>query len=178
MTYGLYRSPFGDCLITITEKSICGLYFFETNDLAIAADFLRTEWGKNTELHHTPEAIQNLGDRLFSRNATSDPHNFNIYLKGTDFQLRVWQALLNIPYGQTSTYQNLAATIGQPKAMRAVGNAVGRNPVSYVVPCHRILRTSGEIGGYRWGVERKIAMLDWEKKYAQQFSSRMIDWAV
>ncbi len=163
LNYGLYHSSFGYCLISTLDKGICGLYFLETDDLAIAADFLRAEWGQSIELHHTPEEIQNLGDQLFSNNAAPEPQDFDIYLKGTEFQLKVWQALLTIPCGQTRTYQDLAEMIEQPKAVRAVGNAVGKNPVSYLVPCHRIIRTSGAMGGYRWGVERKIAMLNWEK---------------
>ncbi|AFY38054.1 methylated-DNA/protein-cysteinemethyltransferase [[Leptolyngbya] sp. PCC 7376] len=164
LQYGLYDSPFGDCLIATTEKGICNLYFPDSSDPAIATDFLSSEWGNKVELRHTPDLIKELGDRLFAPDATH-ANIVDLHLKGTDFQLKVWRALLEIPYGQTTTYQQIAEQIGQPKAVRAVGTAIGRNPVSYVVPCHRVIRTSGAMGGYRWGIERKIAILDWEKKH-------------
>jgi AraC family transcriptional regulator, regulatory protein of adaptative response / methylated-DNA-[protein]-cysteine methyltransferase len=83
-------------------------------------------------------------------------------VKGTNFQIQVWRALLKVPFGGTITYQNLAETIDRPKAARAVGNAVGSNPIAYLIPCHRVIRNSGELGGYRWGIERKSSILGWE----------------
>jgi len=87
----------------------------------------------------------------------------SLYVRGTDFQLQVWRALLEVPPGEITTYGRLAEAVGRPGAARAVGGAVAANPVAYLIPCHRVVRTSGELGGYRWGVERKRAMLEWER---------------
>lgn len=88
-----------------------------------------------------------------------------LHVKGTNFQIQVWRALLHIPFGNLTTYQKLAQAIGRPTAARAIGNAVGANPVSYLIPCHRVIRGSGALGGYRWGLERKTAILGWEASH-------------
>jgi AraC family transcriptional regulator, regulatory protein of adaptative response / methylated-DNA-[protein]-cysteine methyltransferase len=89
-------------------------------------------------------------------------------VKGTNFQIQVWRALLKIPFGDLITYQNLATTLGCPTAARAVGNAIGGNPIGYLIPCHRVIRASGELGGYRWGSERKLSILGWEASRCSQ----------
>ena len=166
ISYGLYESRYGQCLIATTDQGICNLHFPETNgDVAIAAEFLQAEWGNQIELSHTPDMIQRLGDRIFL-STIPKLDIFDLHLKGTPFQIKVWRALMQIPFGETTTYKELATAIAQPTATRAVGNAVGKNPVSYVVPCHRVIRTSGALGGYRWGLERKTAMLNWEQQQA------------
>ena len=90
-----------------------------------------------------------------------------LHLKGTEFQLRVWKELLNIPFGETTTYKDIAAALQTPKAFRAVGSAIGENPVSVLIPCHRVLRTDGALGGYHWGLERKVRLLEWEKQHKE-----------
>lgn len=162
--YGLYDSRFGQCLLATTDQGICNLHFPDTDDLAIAAEFLQTEWGDQTELEHAPEMAKMLGDRIFLSPIPNLNNIFDLHLKGTAFQQKVWQALTQIPFGKTTTYKQLATIIHQPTATRAVGNAVGKNPVSFIVPCHRVIRTSGALGGYRWGLERKTAMLNWEQQ--------------
>lgn len=163
ISYGLYDSRFGQCLIATTDQGICNLHVLDTDDLAIATNFLKAEWSDKTKLNHDPEIIKRLGDRLFLPTIPKLT-DFDLHLKGTPFQLKVWQALATIPFGETTTYKQLAAAIAQPTATRAVGNAVGKNPVSYLIPCHRVIRTSGALGGYRWGLERKTAMLHWEQQ--------------
>ncbi|MGB2926287.1 MAG: methylated-DNA--[protein]-cysteine S-methyltransferase, partial [Limnothrix sp.] len=123
---------------------------------------LQTEW-KNAIIHRDNSKIKLVGDRLFDHDPI-DTGAFSLHLKGTAFQLQVWRELLNIPFAQTTTYQAIANAIGKPTSSRAVGNAVGRNPVSFLIPCHRVIRSSGAMGGYRWGLDRKVAMLDWESK--------------
>ena len=92
----------------------------------------------------------------------TDSQNLILHLRGTNFQIQVWRALLRIPFGSLTTYQHLAQALGKPTAARAVGNAVGNNPVGYLIPCHRVIRGSGELGGYRWGLDRKAALIGWE----------------
>jgi AraC family transcriptional regulator, regulatory protein of adaptative response / methylated-DNA-[protein]-cysteine methyltransferase len=158
--YGLYPSPFGDCLIATTTRGICNLHFLDSFDQTTAEPLLRLEWPKaDLVLDHS--AIQAIGDRIFAPTVTpSQP--LHLFVKGTNFQIQVWRALLNLPPGGMATYQGLAHAIGRTTAARAIGNAVGRNPVGYLIPCHRVIRESGELGGYRWGLERKTALLGWE----------------
>lgn len=163
--YDYYDSPFGLCLIATTENKLCNLYFLDASDKTTGLDLLRSEW-PNADISETSSVVKNLGDRLFN-GTPPDPSTFSLYLQGTDFQTQVWQALLDIPFGQTITYQGLAQFIGRPTAARAVGNAVGRNPISFLIPCHRVIRSSGKLGGYRWGFPCKTALLDWEQNYSQ-----------
>lgn len=163
--YGYYDSPFSLCLIATTENKLCNLYFLDANNKTTGLDLLRSEW-LDADILETSSAIKTLGDRLFN-GTPPDPSKFSLYLQGTAFQTQVWQALLKIPFGQTTTYQELAQSIGRPTAARAVGNAVGRNPISFLIPCHRVIRSSGKLGGYRWGFPCKTALLDWEKTYSQ-----------
>lgn len=163
--YGYYDSPFGLCLIATTENKLCNLYFLDASDKTAGLDLLHSEW-LGADIAETSSAIKTLGDRLFS-GTPPDPSTFSLHLQGTAFQTQVWQALLDIPFGQTVTYQELAQSIGRPTAARAVGNAVGRNPISFLIPCHRVIRSSGKLGGYRWGFPCKTALLAWEQSYLQ-----------
>ncbi len=158
--YGIHETMFGDCLIATTERGICNLYFLDGMDDQAAAAMLREEWSK-AEIICDRQITQLISDRLFSLN-TANQLPLRLYVKGTNFQIQVWRALLRIPFGGITTYQGLAKSIGRPTASRAIGNAVGSNPISYIIPCHRIIRESGDLGGYRWGLERKTALLGWE----------------
>jgi AraC family transcriptional regulator of adaptative response/methylated-DNA-[protein]-cysteine methyltransferase len=162
--YGIHETMFGDCLIATTERGICNLYFLDGMDDQSAALMLREEWSK-AKIICDRQITQPICDRLFSNlpnlNPASQPP-LTLYVKGTNFQIQVWRALLRIPFGGITTYQGLGRSLGRPKAARAIGNAVGSNPISYLIPCHRVIRESGELGGYRWGLERKTAMLGWE----------------
>jgi len=165
--YGIHETMFGDCLIATTARGICNLYFLDGMDNQAAALMLREEWSK-AEIICDREITQPICDRLFSHlpnlNTANQPP-LTLYVKGTNFQIQVWRALLRIPFGGITTYQGLGLSLGRPNAARAIGNAVGSNPISFIIPCHRVIRESGELGGYRWGLERKTAILGWEASY-------------
>ncbi|MGD1858142.1 MAG: methylated-DNA--[protein]-cysteine S-methyltransferase [Leptolyngbyaceae cyanobacterium] len=161
--YGLHDTPFGICLIAVTRRGICNLHFLNSSDKQHAQQILQTEW-PNATVGYEPQATVDICDRIFHK-PTRSP--LAVHIKGTNFQIQVWQALLNIPSGGLTTYQGLARSIGKPTAARAIGNAVGRNPVGYLIPCHRVIRGSGEIGGYRWGLDRKAALIGWEASQVQ-----------
>lgn len=160
LRYGVHATPFGPCLIATTPRGICHLRFLEGQDVAAAEQHLQTEWN-HAELIHDAAQTADLSDRLFHPLA-SHHAPLALHVKGTNFQLQVWRALLTIPFAGLTTYQDLATTLGRPTAARAVGNAVGRNPIAYLIPCHRVIRASGDLGGYRWGLDRKAALLGWE----------------
>ena len=163
--YGIYDTPFGKSLIATTARGVCNLYFLDATDEQIAEQILRQEW-LNAEIIHDRQATQPLHDLMFNSASFRDRKPLTLLVKGTNFQIQVWRALLKVPFGGMTTYQTLAEMIGRPTAARAVGNAVGNNPISYLIPCHRVIRESGELGGYRWGLERKTLMLGWEASHA------------
>ncbi|UOQ70589.1 bifunctional transcriptional activator/DNA repair enzyme AdaA [Hymenobacter cellulosilyticus] len=160
--YSFGQSRFGPYLVASTAKGICRLHFADDADLALAE--LRQEWPQATLLAlAAPEHAQVA--RFFAREfGPSD--RLNLHLKGTDFQLKVWASLLRIPEGQLTTYAGLAAQAGHGPAVRAVGTAIGANPVGYLIPCHRVIRNGGELGQYRWGTSRKVALVGWEAAQA------------
>jgi AraC family transcriptional regulator of adaptative response/methylated-DNA-[protein]-cysteine methyltransferase len=158
--YGLAPSPFGECLVAMTERGICGLEFVADGGRASAVEGLRRAW-PGARLEEDAPAARAVAGRIFGP-AAAGRERLTLFLKGTNFQLKVWQALLRIPAGAATSYGALAEAIDQPDAARAVGGAVGRNPIAYLIPCHRVLRESGKFGDYRWGAERKQAMLGWE----------------
>jgi AraC family transcriptional regulator, regulatory protein of adaptative response / methylated-DNA-[protein]-cysteine methyltransferase len=165
--YGIHETMFGDCLIATTERGICNLYFLDGMNDQAAALMLREEWAK-AEIISDHEITQPICDRLFSHlpnlNTAKLPP-LTLYVKGTNFQIQVWRALLRIPFGGITTYQGLGRSLGRHNAARAIGNAIGSNPISLIIPCHRVIRESGELGGYRWGLERKTAILGWEASH-------------
>ena len=162
--YGIVGSPFGPCLIASTARGICTLRFLDKNG-DDGASALEQDWPRaRIELNEKPATA--LAQRIFGPLRSPD-RPLALLVKGTNFQIQVWRALLNIPFGALSSYGGLARTIGRPSASRAVGAAVGANSVAWLVPCHRVIRESGELGGYRWGVERKAAMLGWEAAHAE-----------
>ena len=157
--WGRFDSPFGPVLAMGTGKGICGLAFTaETGEAGAMAD-LRGRWPK-ADFVEAPRRLQDWVRGAFGQATAAQPAP--LYLIGAPFQIKVWEALLRIPSGQVTTYSDLAAAVGHPKAVRAVGTAVGRNPVSWLIPCHRALRKSGGLGGYHWGLPVKRAMLAWE----------------
>lgn len=163
--YGIHDTPFGKSLIATTARGVCNLRFLDITDEQPAEQFLRRSWS-NAELTHDPHATQSLHDLIFGSATFRDQKPLTLLVKGTNFQIQVWRALLKVPFGGITTYQTVAEMIGRPTASRAVGNAVGNNPICYLIPCHRVIRESGEIGGYRWGLERKTAILGWEASRA------------
>jgi AraC family transcriptional regulator, regulatory protein of adaptative response / methylated-DNA-[protein]-cysteine methyltransferase len=158
--YGSHPTPFGDCLLALTDRGVCDLGFPGAEDGDPVAA-LRARWPL-ARLEERPEATAPVAERIFARGAAPGTPPLPLLLVGTNFQIRVWEALLRIPAGEVTSYERLAAGIGAPTAARAVGSAVGRNPVAYLIPCHRVIRGTGVFGEYRWGSARKKAMLGWE----------------
>lgn len=153
--YGSHPTPFGQCLLATTERGICRIAFGADDALVN----LQTEWRRAT-LVEDAAYTRTLVERIFSTASNETPLTLN--LRGTNFQIQVWEALLRIPSGQVTTYYGIAAAIGAPKASRAVGSAVGKNPIPLLIPCHRVIRATGEFGQYAFGSARKKAILGWE----------------
>lgn len=153
--YGLHPTPFGKCLIATTERGICHLGFVQTSE-GNAIDNLVADW-KQANMIEDYASTAPLAVRIFSDRQPDSP--LKLHLRGTNFQIKVWEALLNIPTGTVTTYEHIAAQIGNPNAVRAVGTAVGHNPIAVLIPCHRVIRKAGEFGNYRYGSARKKALL-------------------
>lgn len=156
--YGVHESPFGECLIAVTDRGICQLSFTLGNVNA-SLDRLALAW-PDAELRSDTDVTKPWMEQVFS--TSGGPVLPRLDLRGTIFQKRVWTALLTIPRGHVTSYSLLASAIGHPKASRAVGTAVGDNPVAVPVPCHRVVRKDGSMGGYHYGPELKSALLRWE----------------
>ena len=159
--YGYHPSPFGQALVMITDRGLAGLAFSDDADGQAAFEDMACRW-PNADYVADQAATAPYAARIFDPERWNPEEPLRIVLIGSDFQVRVWQALLNIPLGKAVTYSDIAGALGQPTASRAVGAAVGRNPISFVVPCHRALGKSGALTGYHWGLTRKRAMLGWE----------------
>jgi AraC family transcriptional regulator, regulatory protein of adaptative response / methylated-DNA-[protein]-cysteine methyltransferase len=156
--YGFHPTLFGDCLIAVTPRGICHLAFTQPICRTDALARLRHDWG-GAALIADQAGTRGAAAKAFPPPGSAPSPGLALHVKGTNFQLKVWRALLEIPTGSVTTYGDLAKAIGDPNASRAVGTAVGSNPVSYLIPCHRVIRASGELGGYAWGPDRKRTML-------------------
>lgn len=156
--WGWFDSPFGPALIMGTERGICGVAFAAETGAEAAMDDMRSRW-PNAAFVKDPTTLKPLADEAFPQEGAATAR---LFLIGAPFQIKVWEALLQIPTGHVTTYSDIARAVGNPKAVRAVGTAVGRNPISWLIPCHRALRKSGALGGYHWGLPVKRAMLAWE----------------
>ena len=158
INYGFGESPFGSYLVASTAKGICKLTFVDDRDAAVAE--LRQEWPLARISAEETTAHAQVA-RFFARQFAATDW-LHLHLKGTPFQLKIWESLLRIPEGQRHTYAQLAGAAGSGAAVRAAGTAIGANPVGYLIPCHRVIRGTGELGQYRWGATRKAALLGWE----------------
>ena len=158
--YGIHLTPFGKCLIGLTERGICHLGFVEGSE-GQAIDIFATEW-KEARMIEDYRSTAVLVEPIFDLRYNTRIKPLNLHLRGTNFQLKVWEALLQIPAGSVTTYEGVARRIGQPSASRAVGSAVGHNPIAVLIPCHRVIRKVGEFGNYRYGAHRKKALLAME----------------
>jgi AraC family transcriptional regulator, regulatory protein of adaptative response / methylated-DNA-[protein]-cysteine methyltransferase len=166
ISYGFHPSPFGTALLATTERGICGLSFVQDQapeDALVA--HLVARW-PGAEIAERPEVTAPVAERVFAFPADHSPAPLHLVVRGTNFQIQVWQALLRIPLGKAVTYQDIAHHIGMPGASRAVGNAVGNNPIPFLIPCHRVIRKMGEFGNYGEGPQRKKAILGWESARA------------
>ena len=161
LRYGFHASPFGMAVVMITSRGLAGLAFADPGEEQLALHDMQQRWPRATYVEDR-DGTADYARRIFDPERWSADQPLRIVLIGTDFEVRVWDALLKIPMGCASTYSDIARQIDKPKASRAVGAAVGKNPVSFVVPCHRVLGKSGELTGYHWGITRKQAMLGWE----------------
>jgi AraC family transcriptional regulator of adaptative response/methylated-DNA-[protein]-cysteine methyltransferase len=161
LTYGLHPSPFGTALVMITPRGLAGLALADDGNERAALDDMRARWPKARYIEDTA-ATAPTARRIFDTAQWRRDQPLRVVLIGTDFEVRVWEKLLTIPMGRLTTYSDLAAQAGAPKAARAVGAAVGKNPICFVVPCHRVIGKDGDITGYHWGLTRKRAMLGWE----------------
>ena len=160
LTYGVFDSPFGEYLLGAINGKIALLHFL-TDDDSAPETILATAWPEAT-LNHDPATLDVLSNAIFPQTNGQTTAPIPVLLRGSAFQLKVWEALLKIPEGQLVSYDQIAEAIGQPTASRAVGTAIGSNPVGYLIPCHRVIKKTGLFGGYRWGIARKQAMLGWE----------------
>lgn len=159
--HGFHPSPFGTALVMVTERGLCGLAFADAGGEAAALADMVSRWPNARHVEDAP-ATAPYAARVFERARWRAQEPLRVVLIGSDFQLRVWEALLAIPMNRARSYSQIAERIGAPGAARAVGAAIGANPVSFVVPCHRALGKSGALTGYHWGLTRKRAILGWE----------------
>ena len=159
--YGIHNTPFGKALIATTARGVCNLHFLDIANEQTAEQALRQSW-LSAEITYAPHTTRPLHDLIFGSATFKDQKPLTLLVRGTNFQIQVWRALLNIPFAGITTYRAIAEMIGRSTATRAVGNAIGNNPIGYLIPCHRVIRESGELGGYHWGLQRKTAILGWE----------------
>jgi AraC family transcriptional regulator of adaptative response/methylated-DNA-[protein]-cysteine methyltransferase len=161
LRFGFHPSPVGEAIVVATDRGLAGLGFVDEGDRAAALEDMRRRWPR-AEYVEDAAATAPLAHRIFDPSRWQPDQPLRIVLIGTDFEVRVWKTLLRIPLGRATTYSAIADRIGKPSACRAVGAAVGKNPISFVVPCHRVLGRSGALTGYHWGLTRKQAILGWE----------------
>lgn len=156
---GFAQTPFGWSLLGESPRGITHLSFVDTADRREGAALIQRQWPRAT-IQWNDSTASRLADTIFQPSSSS---GWRAFVRGTAFQVRVWRALLQIPTGSLVSYGDLAAALGNSDAARAVGTAVGQNPIAYLIPCHRVIRETGALGGYRWGITRKRAILAWEK---------------
>jgi AraC family transcriptional regulator, regulatory protein of adaptative response / methylated-DNA-[protein]-cysteine methyltransferase len=159
--YGVHPSPFGECFLAVTGKGVCALSFLADGEPGAALAELNDGW-RNARRIEDPGATRPVLERIFGPPARRRGPALSVVVRGTNFQVRVWEALVRIPPGFVVSYEDVAARVDAPRAVRAVGTAVGSNPVAYLIPCHRVIRKSGAFGNYGGGTARKKAMLAWE----------------
>ena len=165
IAYGFHPTPFGEAILLATDRGIAGLAFVDEEagqSRTEALADMTSRWPA-ASFFEAPTQTEPLIRQIFATEEWRAEQPVRLVLIGSDFEIRVWEALLKVPMGRAVTYADIARHLGQPTASRAVGSAVGRNPVSFVVPCHRVLRTDGNLGGYHWGLTRKRALIGWEK---------------
>lgn len=174
--FGFHQTPFGNCLIGVTERGVCWLSFFNGDDDGRhELENIKAHW-HNSVFHQNQSLTIEFVDNIFNRKGANLPagkagtqSRLHLFVKGTNFQIKVWEALLRIPMGDVTTYQDIAEKISSPKAMQAVGSAVGSNHIAYLIPCHRVIRKDGILGEYRWEATRKKSIIGWEMAKASGF---------
>lgn len=171
INYCFAESQFGKMIVASTEKGICHMFFEEDEHQALSDLVSRFP---NAQYHQKVDKFQQNALHIFQNNG-QPLDQIKLHLKGTDFQLKVWEALLTIPMGGLTTYGNVAQIIDKPQASRAVGTAIGRNPVAFLIPCHRVIQASGNLDGYMWGNTRKSAIIGWEASEMERHNSERYD---
>jgi AraC family transcriptional regulator of adaptative response/methylated-DNA-[protein]-cysteine methyltransferase len=171
IAYGFHPTPFGECVLALTRRGICFLAFVD-GDRPSALEQLKLDW-TNATLQEAPSRTRQVVEQIFGpwlepSRPSGEPAGVSLHLHGTNFQIKVWEALLRIPLGAAISYEALANQVGSEKGARAVGNALARNPVAYLIPCHRVLQKSGGFGDYRYGSARKRALMGWEMAHAER----------
>jgi AraC family transcriptional regulator, regulatory protein of adaptative response / methylated-DNA-[protein]-cysteine methyltransferase len=162
ISYGFHETLFGKSLLGTTERGICWLAFLrEDEDPATALKTMKAHW-HNSVFREDTELTKHFSEQIFSGDRAMDSKKLHLFVKGTNFQIKVWEALLRIPSGQVTTYHSIAKSISNPNALQAVGSAVGANHIAYLIPCHRVIRKDGILGEYRWSSVRKKSMIGWE----------------
>lgn len=163
--FGFHPTPFGECMLAITDRGICGLGFVVEGDRTACLEDFRARWPGATFIE-SPERTARQIEQIFTTNAVrrgNETAQLKLFVRGSAFQVKVWEALLTIPAGHLTTYSDLAERMGKGRqAARAVGGAVGANSISWLIPCHRVIRESGALSGYHWGLPRKLGMIGWE----------------
>jgi AraC family transcriptional regulator of adaptative response/methylated-DNA-[protein]-cysteine methyltransferase len=160
IVYGYHATPFGMCFIAITERGICDFHFIDEDSKRDEYRLFSEKWNFAT-LNHRPDLTQTYVQKIFKPGA-ANTEKLNLLVQGTDFQIKVWQALVNIPFGNVQTYKQISDQIGYPNSIRSVATAAGKNPILYLIPCHRIICNSGDVGNFSYGRVRKQAMIAWE----------------
>lgn len=159
--YGFTDTPFGEALIAETRRGVCHLSFLDRDGRNSARELLASQW-PNARLNRNDSRVAELATAIFTANDSTSRRPLRAFVRGTAFQLRVWRALLRVPSGSLTTYSRVAEAIGNSNASRAVGSAVGANPIAFIIPCHRVIRETGALGHYHWDPIRKRAILGWE----------------
>lgn len=181
ISYGFASSPFGNILLAETSRGLSDLIFCENDEFSLAEEELQKKWPR-AHLFRNDDRALTLAEKIFPEPGSSikeqQPETLKLYLRGTAFQIKVWEALLTIPPGRLISYADLARIINNPKASRAVGNALAKNPLAYIIPCHRVIRESGIINNYRWGSARKKIIIGWEQASKRQEKSESGKWKV
>jgi AraC family transcriptional regulator of adaptative response/methylated-DNA-[protein]-cysteine methyltransferase len=166
--YGISHCPFGIVFIAATDRGICQLSFTNKDNYCDVFETLQHAW-PNANILENHSRIESLSKKIFNvQNGISE--KFHLLVQGSNFQVKVWESLLRIPTGMAFSYQQVAHSIDMPSSSRAVANAIAKNPIGYLIPCHRVIRNTGVIGGYRWGSERKQALIAWESAKTQNIS--------
>ena len=159
--FGFHPSPFGSALVMATERGLAGLAFADPGEERAALADMKARWPRAAYVEDSARTAA-IARRIFDSSQWQQDKPLRVVLIGTDWEVRVWEALLQIPMGRLTTYSGLASKVRNPTAARAVGAAVGKNPIAFVVPCHRVIGKAGALTGYHWGITRKRAMLGWE----------------
>ena len=160
--YGFHKTPFGTCLLGATDRGICWFSFVGTDkEPKSEMEEMKEHW-HNSVFHQNQQLTEMLVRQIFPETEAPVQQKIHLFVKGTNFQVKVWEALLQLPLGSVTTYQGIAEKIQNPKAMQAVGSAVGSNHIAYLIPCHRVIRKDGVLGEYRWSALRKKSIIGWE----------------